>query len=147
MMATSEVIEILKELLVDEQHGLPVRLRESTVFVSQMGTRQIAAVNRMAQAGREHCAELAFLILEMGGTPGPRGANAATADLHYQDIRHALPRLAADRESLVELYELARDRLAAEPIVTQALNKMLARHRQELEEIRGLIAGNLTPAA
>ncbi len=135
-MDSPSPVAILNELLVLEERGLPARVLESTVFVSQVSVEDSTMVSRMADAQREHCAWLSAAIVESGGVPGPRTANATSADLHFQDIRCLMPRLAADRQAIVAKYALAVESLAALPEVAGLISRIQARHRDELATLK-----------
>lgn len=131
-MDSPSPVAILNELLVLEERGLPARVLESTVFVSQVSVEDSTMVSRMADAQREHCAWLSEAVVDNGGVPGPRTANATSADLHFQDIHCLMPRLAADREAIVAKYALAVEFLSALPDVAGLISRIQGRHRDEL---------------
>lgn len=135
-MDSPSPVAILNELLALEERGLPVRVLESTVFVSQVSVEDSTMVRRMVDAQREHCAWLSEAITEGGGVPGPRAADASSGDLHFQDIRCLMPRLAADREAIVAKYALAADRLSTLPEVAGLISRIQDRHRGELATLK-----------
>ncbi len=145
-MAQPTVVDILRELLVVEQRSLPARLIESTVFVSELAVDDLNAITAMARAGQEHGAQLAELILSLGGVPGLRGTDMSSADLHYQAVEYVLPRLAQDRESLVRLYGQAVERVTDEPGAAELLRGILSCHQEELRRIQQLSDKRLSPA-
>ncbi len=130
-MDSHSPVAILNELLALEERGLPARMLESTVFVSQVSVEDSTMVSRMADAQREHCAWLSEAIIDNGGVPGPRVGDATSADLHFQDIHRLMPRLAADREAIVAKYALAVDCLSEFPEVAGLISRIQARHRDE----------------
>ena len=141
MTDTLTVTRILNELLVEEQRSLPFRLLESTPFVSQLHVSALSLVNGMVRASLEHGAWLSELIADLGGSVGPRGTNPASADLHYEGLQSAFPRLLEDRELLVHVFSAAIPHVSAEPTAIEFVGRILSRHQTELEEIRQTVAG------
>ncbi len=135
-MAEPTVLDVLNELLAAEQRSLPVRMFESTVFVSPLSVEQCADVERMARISREHDAWLSELILELGGALGPRIGDVTSADLHFQELHHVVPRLVHAQETLIDLYVAAAQRVAGEPKARELLERIIARHRQALDVLR-----------
>lgn len=144
-MAEPTVVDILRELLVEEQRSLPARLIESTVFVSELAVDDLNAITAMARTGLEHGAQLTELILGLGGVPGLRGTDMSSADLHFQAVEYVLPRLAQDRESLVRLYGQAVERVTDEPGAAEILRGILSRHQEELRAVQQLSDKRLSP--
>lgn len=135
-MDSHSPVAILNELLALEERGLPVRVLESTVFVSHVSVEDSTMVSRMADTQREHCAWLSEAIVDNGGAPGPRTANATSGDMHFQDIRFLIPRLTADREAIVAKYALAVDRLSTLPEVAGLISRIQTRHQDELATLK-----------
>ncbi len=135
-MDSQTVIDILNELLVAEQQGLAHRLRESTVYISELAVGDAGRVRKLATQSDEHAEWLTNLILESGGSPGPRRGDVRSADLHYQELRHVLPRLARDQAELIRKYALACERVAAEPRTATLVARILARHQAHLDALR-----------
>lgn len=131
-MESHSPVAILNELLALEERSLPVRLLESTVFVSNLSVDDSAIVCRMADAQREHCAWLSEAIIDNGGAPGPRTGDARSGDLHFQDIRCLMPRLAADRETIIAKCALAAEHLSKFPEAAGLISRIQTRHRNEL---------------
>ena len=132
------IVAILDELLTLEQRSLAPRLLESTVFVSDLSVAAFDVVRRMAHATGDHTAALTKLILDSGGIPGPRSSSLATADLHFQELQHILPRLVADQRASIRQYTLASQRLSDEPRALALVTRILQRHQQDLEKLREL---------
>jgi len=141
-MERALLVAVLNELLSLEQRSLAPRLLESTVSVSSLAAPAMSLVQRMSNAVREHSGTLARLILELGGTPGRRGFGIATADLHFQDLQHVLPRLVANEEELVRDFTLAAQRISDDPRALAAVTRILQRHQQNLQAL-----GELCPKA
>ena len=141
------VVAILNELLTLEQRSLAPRLLESTVFVSDLSVAAFSLVQRMAQATGDHTAALTKLILDCGGSPGPRSPSVATADLHFQELQHVLPRFIADQEAFVRRYTTAAERLSGEPRALALVTRILQRHQQDLEKLGELSSAPKVGAA
>jgi len=135
-MDKQAIVDILNALLAREQCSLVGRLLESTVFVPQTSLDDLGIVRRMARAGEEHALWLSDAILACGGIPGPRIGDARSADLHFQDLRHLRPRLAADRKDLVRKYEIAAGRVDAEADAAEVVSRILDRHREEVASLQ-----------
>jgi len=133
------VVAILDELLTLEQRSLAPRLLESTVFVSDLSVAAFSLVQRMAQATSDHTAALTKLILDCGGSPGPRSSSVATADLHFQELQHLLPRLIADERALIRKYAIAIQGLSDEPHALALVTGILQRRQQDLQTLRELL--------
>ena len=133
------ILDVLNELLVLEQASLARRFLESTVFVSHMTVEALTTVESMAQADEEHSARLTDAIIRLGGVPGLRFADPRTSALHYMEINHALPRLVADREALVRKYTMAMNHIAAEPLATDLVRRILNHHTEELTSLEQLV--------
>lgn len=136
-MGTQQTIDVLNELLALEQHSLAPRLLESTAFADSASSSDLANVHRIAQASRDHGEWLANMIISLGGVPGFASGDLSTADIHYLDVRCSMPRFIADRESMIRKYELAATRIGDEPRVSDLIQRILQRHRQELDLLRG----------
>jgi len=132
------VVAILDELLTLEQRSFAPRLLESTVFVSDLSVAAFSLVQRMAQATGDRIAALTKLILDSGGSPGPRSSFIVTADLHFQELQHVLPRLIADEQALIRKYAVAAQRLSDEPNASAIVTRILQRHQQDLQTLREL---------
>lgn len=137
-MDAQTLTNILNELLAAEQCSLTQRLVESTVFVSELSVEEAAALEQMVRASEEHGAWLAGAIGEFGGVVGMPVHDPASADLHFQDLHRALPRLVTDRESLLHKYTLASERVSGEPRAVQLVARIMERHREELASLRRL---------
>lgn len=137
-MDKAQIVAILNELLTLEQRSLAPRLLESTVSVSGPSVPALVLVQRMTAATRDHGAALAKLILDLGGTPSPRRYLIATADLHFQDLQHVLPRLVIDFEAIVRSYTLAAQRLSDEPRALALVTRILQQHQQDLQSLSEL---------
>jgi len=144
-MDREAILDILNELLGLEQESSPDRLTESTMFISRLAVEEAATVQEMVQASREHSAWLSDLIVKLEGIPGPRVVFTASADLHFQELSHVLPRLMREHQALIRKYEFAAGRVTAEPLASELVERILRRHRQSLEVLRSL-NGQAAPA-
>ncbi len=133
-----KTIDIVQELLAAEQASIALRLAESTVFVSPVSAPDSAALGRIADEINEHSAWLADLLTRAGRSPGPRFSDLSTADLHFQEISFALPRLIADLTRLAQLCERAATGVATDQTVAPVVARMTQRHRKHLETLEAL---------
>ena len=118
-----------------EQRSLCARLVESTLFVSQLAMEELAVVQRMADAAQRHAERLAQAILARGGVPGPRSQDVRSGDLHFQDLRNLLPRLAEDRRLLIKKCTLAQERIDGDVDASALIGRIAENHRLELETL------------
>lgn len=140
-MPNESIAAILNGLLAAEHRNIAPRLCESTVFVSQLSVDANEIVQGMARASRDHCEALTAVILELGGEPVPRGLDVATADLHFLDLSHVLPRFIAAHLSLVAVYRLASSRVGDEPRAASVVSRITGRHRSDLRMLQALGEG------
>ncbi len=134
-MERQQTVAILGELLALEQRSLAPRLLESTVSISTLAAPALTLVKRMAAATQENSSILVKMILDLGGTPPPRNYPISTAELHFQDLTHVLPRLVADEETIVRSFTLAAQRLSPDPRALAVVNSILQRHQRQLKEL------------
>lgn len=145
-MTQPATADILNELLTAEQGSIAPRLVESTLFVSRLAVEDLVTVRKIARACRDHCGWLTELILDLGHTPWPRVNDLRSADLHFQELRQVLSRLAADLEALIRKYTLAAARVTDEPRATALITRILDRYRGYLAAIQELSKHNSLPA-
>jgi len=138
MSDDAPLMAVLNELLAAEQQNLALRLFESTMFVSRLDVSAYDIVRGMADAGREHCAALTQLILDLGGDPAPRAGDVTTAELHFLDLHYVLPRLIADQSALAGKYALAAPRLAGQPRTAAVIGGIVDRHNRNLAQVQSL---------
>lgn len=144
-MDLQTVVDILNELLAAEQRSLARRLVESTLFVSLPTMEDAKIVRHMADKSVEHAQWLTKQILDLEGVPGLRFGDVSTANLHYQELRHALPRLLRDHEELIRKYKLACGRLGSDSPDVQLVPRILARHQEHhdlLQRLTGQSTGS-----
>ena len=144
-MSDANTADILKALLREEQKSLAPRLNEATLFISPEAVEEQFLVQRMAAACRENCEKLNDAIFDLQDVPWPPTVDVSTADLHYQEMHHVLPRLVADQESLVRAYESAGGRIRGNPRASALVTSILEQHRADLEALHAL--RNLAPQA
>jgi len=137
-MPEQSSISVLNELLTLEQAAPAPRLFESTVFVSQCSVEDWHIAKRIAKASQQHCASLAELIQDLGGTPGLRAQDVMTADLHFQELHSAIPRLIDEYESLISKYKIAAQHVASHAAATSLINQILQHHHQQFSELQSL---------
>lgn len=143
-----KTIDIVQELLAAEQASIALRLAESTLFVAPPSAPDSAALGRIADEINEHSAWLADLLTAADRSPGPRISDLSTADLHFQEISFALPRLTADLTRLAQLCERAATGVATDQTVAPVVARMTDRHRKHLETLQALsgpVAGDTAP--
>lgn len=138
-MSEQSIIPVLNELLTLEQAAPAPRLFESTVFVSQWSVEDWHIAKSIAKASREHCASLADLIQDLGGTPGLRAQDVMTADWHFQELHSAIPRLIDEYESLISKYKIAAEHVASHAAATSLINQILQHHQQKFSELQSLL--------
>lgn len=135
MTASTMTLAVLNELLVAEQCSPAGRLRESTVFVSDLGSEEERAVRAMVEASAGHCGVLTTLIRRLGGEPGPRGIDVMTGDLHFQELGGAVPRVISEQGHLIALYQRALGRLGDEPEAAAIVGQIVEQHRADLSAL------------
>lgn len=135
-----KTIDIVQELLAAEQASIALRLAESTLFVAPPSAAEASALGRIAGEMNEHSAWLADLLTAAGQSPGPRVSDLSTADLHFQEISFALPRLTADLTRLAHLCERAATEVATDQTVAPVVARMTERHRKHVETLEALSA-------
>lgn len=146
-MEPAAIVEILNELLAAEQRNLVTYLMDSTVFVSRLGMKELTLLEQMARDADDAGARLAEAIIALGGVPGLRTVDLAPADLHFQELHAALPRLAADRQALVDKYAIAGSRVGPEPVAAQVVGRIKERHADELARLTELLKRNVGSSA
>lgn len=135
-MSEAEVLDVLDELLAVEQRRFAIRLVESVPFVSQEAIPESRLLVRLVDESNVHCGRLVDVMLRLGGVPGPRTGDLHTADLHYQDLDHLWPRLIGDQEKLVATYRSAAQRVASEPLASEAVERILTTYQADLDALR-----------
>lgn len=143
-MPSDAVIAVLNELLVAERRNLAPRLCESILFVSRQTATARELVEGMARLSRDHCESLAALIRELGAEPGLRGPDMATADLHFQALCHALPRLLSAHKALLGTYRIASLKVSEEPRAADVLARIMERHTSDLQALEKVTADAAT---
>lgn len=142
-----EVIEILNDLLSLERGSLISHLLASTVFVSRATAREDLVVRRMVREIDEHQRWLVDAIVGLRGGVAPGRPDPRVAELHYQDLRHVLPRVIRNEQRIVEQYEQALPRLGTWPKAAAVASRILARHREHLRELTLFLTSGASSAA
>jgi len=135
-MENREIAEILNGLLAREQRNLASALMESTLFISHVAVADGGTIEAFVESSKKDGEMLANAIAKLGFTPGLRRVDLSGADLHFQDLHTALPRLRADREKLVDIYTRAAQRLADVPDVLPLVQRILEKHREETRSLK-----------
>jgi hypothetical protein len=132
-------IEIIQELLALEEMNLVRRLMQATAFVPPSATNAYAVVEEIDAQMEEHSAALVELLLKEDVTPGFGAPDPRCAELHFRQLDNVLPALARDLERMIRIYERSLQGLADEPEAAETASHILARHRENLEKVQGLI--------
>jgi len=134
------VITMVNALLARESCSLMQRLREAEPFISAGSAEAALAIQELVNEDAHHAERLVALLDQLDATPGPRGVEIDTGDLHYNQIHTLLPRLIADQKKFIADYESALTVAAGEPQVTEVLSTVLASHRRHLARLEELAA-------
>ena len=137
-MELPSVISVLNELLTLEQAAPAPRMFESTVFISQLSIDDWPVAKRIAATSQKHSAMLAEFIQDIGGTPGLRAQDVMTADLHFQELRWALPRLITQQQTLIEKYNIASKYVASHAAASSLINQITKQHQESLASLQEL---------
>ena len=135
-MSREDVLEVLDELLALERRNLAARVLESGIFLSRSSAGDLATVHAMADASDHNAHRLSATIESLGGVPGLRRGDLATADLHFQSLHHAISRLQADSEAMIEQYARAIDLVDSEPEAGRLVGELIEGHRDRLSAAR-----------
>lgn len=134
------VADILRELLAAENFGPLGRLDESTIFISSLFAGEHAELSRIARESGEHGAWLSRVLVAATGSVGPRRFDLTTADLHFQELHHALPRVIRSLELLVGLYEAALPQVNSDAQAAELVSRILSRRREHLSTLRPMVS-------
>lgn len=127
-MNVNLVADALRRLLAAEETGLIGRLLESTVFVGLAEAEDLDQVRRMARENVEHQRWLTEALFHVRSAPGPRKVDVTSADLHYQDLEYALPRIIAREQELAERFRAGLNGLADAPAERELFSRIAQRH-------------------
>ena len=142
-MTDAAIVDILNDLLDQEQRGVSLRVAESTTFVSDEAIPERLFLDRLIGSIQIHSRDLVDAIVAMGGEPAMRRYDAATADLHFQDLRFVLARIESDLKELVRRYSLAGPRVADSRMASSLVGRNLAGHQAHLSELQRILASQL----
>ncbi|MEK6675320.1 MAG: hypothetical protein AABZ47_06650 [Planctomycetota bacterium] len=134
-MANPDSFDILNELLLEEQKSSVPRIVESAVFISTAGVGEFVLLKKLADSSKQNVRLLTEQIIEIGESPWPRNHDVASADLHFQNLHSVLPRLRADLNRLIRLYQFASTKLSGSPAASKLISRILDRHRTDLNAI------------
>jgi len=134
------VIRVLNRLLLAEYASLIPRLGEATYFVSWASADEAQLLSQMVAEECEHVAWLTEAILDLRGAPAPRRFDTATANIHYCELHSLIPRILADRQRLIDVYQSAIPALGGLGKATQVAGRILARHREHLNKLQTMFS-------
>ncbi|MFQ5462728.1 MAG: hypothetical protein ACE5E5_08890 [Phycisphaerae bacterium] len=134
-MSDDTVLALLDELLALEQRQLAVRLRESAVFVSRKSIDQQRVVQRLCEQADRNAELLVRTMTRLGGSPGPRVGDLATASLHFLELSSVRPALIDDLAALVKAYRIAAERVAVDPRAADVVGRILQGHQTDLDAL------------
>ena len=106
-MSDQQAVDTLNMLLDAENISLVARLREACPFAAASEASEQLLVGRLAAEGRLRRQRLTDLILKLRGSPTPSRRAIDTTALHYMDVAHLLPRVAASLRDLADAYSAA----------------------------------------
>ena len=143
------VVDTLNELLAVMEKRPHARLAEAGVFLSAAGTEEHVALQRVLEEEEQHIAELAGLLIELGGgpSPAPGTADVNTAGLHYLDLQSVLKEMSRSKEQLSATFEAALERLSGSPSSSQLVSRIAADNRGHLGRLGQLVARSGSAAA
>jgi len=143
-MNDAVVIEVLNELLAAEQRAIAPRLFEADVFVSSASVAVAQLADQMAAQSAACQRTLAECVSRLGGEPRLRSGSLRSADLHFQELHHMLPRLIDDHGRLVAKYRAAGARLGDDPASAAMVARFLQAHEQVLDALTKMAAPTVT---
>jgi len=107
-MSDQQAVDILNKLLDAENMSFVARLSEASPFAAPSETSQYLLISRLAAEARLRRQRLTNLILKLRGSPTPPRRAIDTTALHYMNVAHLLPRVAAALRDLAGAYSAAR---------------------------------------
>ncbi len=136
------IIDMLNELVALELTSAPIRLLESTVFVSRLSVSDEQTITQMADQSHENAAWLTQLVLELGGVPGLRMGDVHSGDLHFLDLRFTIPHLVEHEASLIHKYKVAISRATSDSTsdskASELLSRIVTRHQNHLDHFKAI---------
>ncbi len=131
-------VDLLNALLDAETRSLLTRLGEAAPFVSWTAADEQALIEDLVEEQRQLEAALAECILGLAGSPTAGSADLTTADLHFVELHHLMPRLVADQDRLVHAYEVADERVDADCDVGRLICRSRQTHEHQRARLREL---------
>lgn len=106
-MSDQQAVDTLNKLLDAENMSFVARFSEACPFAAASEVSEQLLISRLAAEGRLRRQRLTDLILKLRGSPTPPRRAIDTTALHYVDVAHLLPRVAASLRDLANAYSAA----------------------------------------
>ena len=145
-MTDQRVLDILNELLAATEKSPHACLAEAGVFFSSTGTQEYEALQRIGEEEQRYTAELADLLLELGGSPALGTPDFQTAHLHFLDLNFVLTEVLRSKERLLAAGESALGQLPGSTPAYQLVCRITAAHREHIALLKRLVARPRPPA-
>ena len=141
-MTDQRVFDILNDLLAATGKSPHARLAETGVFLSSGDTAKVDVIHRILKEEARFAAELAALLIELGGSPAPApGApNAHAARFHYLDLHFMLIHVLRSKKQLLAATESALGSLTGNAQAHHLVFRITAAHREHITLLQELIA-------
>lgn len=139
-MKQDPTYDTLNELLAAERRSLLPRLAEAMVFITPDSAPEWAALQRLAQEHTSDESRLARTLIDLGGNPRPLWGDVHSADFHYTDLDHVLPRVLEREQEIAARYDTAFAELADCPPALEVVRDIAARHRTCIESLTRLVS-------
>lgn len=141
-MSDQRVWDILNELLAAMENGPAACLTHAGVFLSAVGTQEYDTVLQIVEEDSRQAAELAELLIRVGGTPSPSpGApDVDAAQLHYLNLHFVLSKITAFKRDFASRCESVLDALADSPAAQQSVARIAAIQREHVSRLEQLIS-------
>ncbi len=127
-MSDQQAVDTLNKLLDAENMSFVTRLGEACPFAASSEALEQTLIASLAADGRLRRERLTELILKLRGSPTPPRRAIDTSSLHYMDVAHLVPRVAASLRDLVSAYTAAARTDSPEATV------LVARYLDELKK-------------
>jgi len=140
-MTDQHVLEILNDLLAAMEKSPYARLGETGAFVSTVGTEEYDVVRRVLQEEKQYAAELADLLIELGGVPVAFGAPDFQAGcLHFLEAPFLLREVLRWKQPVLAKCESALEELCTSARAYLLVSKIAAAHRDHIVLLGEIIA-------
>lgn len=136
--ARRQIVATVNALFAAETGSIMQRLREAEAYIPPTAADEAFAVQELVDADGLHAEQLVRLLERLDATPGPRGVQIDSGDLHYNALHTLLPRLIADQKRLIARYEAAQPVVAQDPAAADVVGSVLANHRTHLARLEQL---------